>query len=62
MNSEPVARVRASENVTAGARDGRRARKQAPRRAAAYWDPQRPSHEKAIDRLRAQEAVRDPGR
>ncbi|WP_338069616.1 DUF2252 domain-containing protein [Phytoactinopolyspora endophytica] len=59
MSSEPVPRVRASEKVAAGTRDGRRARQQAPRRAAARWDPS-VRQMRAIDRLRAQEAVRDP--
>jgi len=52
-------RVRASANVTADARDGKRARRRAPRRAAARWDP-RSRTEPALARLRAQEAVRDP--
>ncbi|WP_265523185.1 DUF2252 domain-containing protein [Oerskovia flava] len=58
MTGEPVARVRASERVGADADDGRRARRRAPRRSAGLWDPgvRRVS---AIDRLRAQEAVRD---
>jgi uncharacterized protein (DUF2252 family) len=59
MRSELIPRVRASENVAAGIRDGRRARQQAPRRAAARWDPS-VRQMRAIDRLRAQEAVRDP--
>ncbi|MFF2082782.1 DUF2252 domain-containing protein [Nocardia sp. NPDC058176] len=59
MNSEQAVRVRASENVTAGADDGRRARRRAPRRAAAQWDPG-VRHRSALDRLRAQESVRDP--
>ena len=59
MTSESVVRVRAAEGVTADSRDGRRARKRAPRRAAALWDPG-VRDMRAVDRLRAQEAVRDP--
>ena len=59
MTSESVVRDRASETVSADARDGRRARKRAPRRAAAVWDPGT-RQLRALDRLRAQEAVRDP--
>jgi uncharacterized protein (DUF2252 family) len=57
--STPQPRVRASEHVTADRRDGRRARQRAPRRAAAQWDPD-VRQVAALDRLRAQEAVRDP--
>ncbi|MBL7253544.1 DUF2252 domain-containing protein [Paractinoplanes lichenicola] len=59
MTSESVVRVRASESVAADSRDGLRARKRAPRRAAAVWDPG-VRQVRALDRLRAQEAVRDP--
>ncbi|MCM4078159.1 DUF2252 domain-containing protein [Paractinoplanes hotanensis] len=45
--------------MTADYRDGRRARKRAPRRAATLWDPS-VRHLSALERLRAQEAVRDP--
>lgn len=55
----PQPRVRASANLTARASDGHRARKHAPRRAAAHWDA-KSRHVRALDRLRAQEAVRDP--
>lgn len=44
--------------MPADAADGRRARKRAPRRAAAEWDPSR-RRMPALARLRAQEAVRD---
>lgn len=59
MSGALFPRVRASDAVAAVARDGRRARRQAPRRAAAQWDPQ-VRQRSALDRLRAQEAVRDP--
>ncbi|MCO8277714.1 DUF2252 domain-containing protein [Actinoplanes sp. TRM 88003] len=59
MTSESVVRDRSSGTVTADASDGRRARRQAPRRAAGIWDPSR-RQMRALDRLRAQEAVRDP--
>ncbi|GAB2626738.1 hypothetical protein Aab01nite_79580 [Paractinoplanes abujensis] len=59
MTSESAPRVRASATVTADVRDGRRARRRAPRRAAALWDPGA-RRMRALDRLRAQEAVRDP--
>lgn len=55
----PQPRVRASANLTASTSDGHGARKHAPRRAAAHWDP-KSRHDRALDRLRAQEAVRDP--
>jgi uncharacterized protein (DUF2252 family) len=55
----PRPRVRASEHTSAGARAGRRAREQAPRRAAAHWNAE-VRQVRALDRLRAQEAVRDP--
>lgn len=55
----PQPRVRASANLTASASDGHRARQHAPRRAAAHWDP-KSRHVRALDRLRTQEAVRDP--
>nr|BFF10443.1 hypothetical protein GCM10025699_17460 [Microbacterium flavescens] len=51
-------RVRASGRVSADARDGRDARARAPRRAAGSWDSSR-REMPALDRLRAQEAVRD---
>lgn len=57
LPSQP--RVRASEYVSARAPDGRRARRRAPRRAAAHWDAE-VRQVPAVDRLRAQEAVRDP--
>lgn len=59
MTDDRTPRTRASERVAANAQDGRRARRRAPRRAAAAWDP-RIRDRPAIDRLRAQEAVRDP--
>lgn len=59
MSHHPTPRVRASAVAAADARDGRRARKRAPRRAAAPWDA-RVRQKSALDRLRAQEAVRDP--
>lgn len=59
MSHHPTPRVRASAVAAADARDGRRARKQAPRRAAALWDAGA-RQMSALDRLRAQEAVRDP--
>lgn len=59
MSHQLSPRVRASADAAADARDGRRARKQAPRRAAAHWDA-RVRQSSALDRLRAQEAVRDP--
>ena len=59
MNSERLPRVRSSENVSANTQDGRDARSRAPRRGAAVWDP-RVRELRAIDRLCAQEAIRDP--
>lgn len=59
VDSQPMARVRASEHVAADAGDGRRARQRAPRRSAGSWDP-RVRQLSAVDRLRAQEEVRDP--
>ncbi|WP_205650598.1 DUF2252 domain-containing protein [Actinoplanes solisilvae] len=59
MASSSVVRVRASDSVTADARDGRRARKRAPRRSAPLWDPG-VRDMRALDWLRAQEPVRDP--
>lgn len=59
VDGQPIPRVRSSDAVAADARDGRRARKRAPRRAAGQWDP-RVRQSSALDRLRAQEAVRDP--
>lgn len=53
------ARTRSSDTVSADAAEGRRARKRAPRRGAAYWDPA-VREVSALQRLRAQEAVRDP--
>ncbi|WP_460978972.1 DUF2252 domain-containing protein, partial [Pseudactinotalea suaedae] len=58
MSTERLPRVRASENVSADAQAGRDARRRAPRRGSA-WDP-RTRSARAVDRLRAQEAVRDP--
>ena len=57
--SEVAARVRSSGVIAADAAEGRRARRRAPRRAAARWDPG-VRERSALDRLRAQEAVRDP--
>ena len=51
-------RWRATEQVSATAEDGRAARKVAPRRKSAQWDPATRTAP-ALDRLRAQEAVRD---
>ncbi|MFI8524585.1 DUF2252 domain-containing protein [Promicromonospora sukumoe] len=56
---EPLSpRVRASGRVSANADDGRRARQRAPRRAAAHWSAD-VREVRALDRLRAQEPVRD---
>src|SRR5690349_5467047 len=55
----PVPRVRSSDTSVARAHHGKQARKQAPRRAAAHWDAG-VRQVRALDRLRAQEAVRDP--
>ena len=52
-------RSRATAEASADAADGRRARQRAPRRGAAHWDPA-VRHVSALQRLRAQEAVRDP--
>ncbi|GAA4970987.1 DUF2252 domain-containing protein [Pseudonocardia tropica] len=52
-------RTRSSQTVAADAAEGRRARRRAPRRSAAAWDPS-VRERSALDRLRAQEAVRDP--
>lgn len=51
-------RWRASEQVSGTAEDGRAARKAAPRRKSGEWDPAARTAP-ALDRLRAQEAVRD---
>jgi uncharacterized protein (DUF2252 family) len=59
MDDPPDAvRRRASNRVTARAEAGRAARKRAPRRAAS-WHP-RMRETTALERLRAQEGVRDP--
>lgn len=55
----PVPRVRSSEYFVARAHHGKQARRQAPRRKAAHWDAE-VRQVRALDRLRAQEAVRDP--
>ncbi|MGJ9371728.1 DUF2252 domain-containing protein [Nesterenkonia sp. CF4.4] len=59
MNNSASPRVRSTDRTSANAVDGREARKVAPRRAAATWDP-RVRQMSALDRLRAQDAVRDP--
>lgn len=59
MSARPAVPVRSTDRVRADVQDGRRARKRAPRRAAAHWDA-RVRHRRALDRLRDQEAVRDP--
>ncbi|AQA04481.1 hypothetical protein BVC93_20930 [Mycobacterium sp. MS1601] len=58
MTTVPAPRSRAIDIVPQDAADGRRARKRAPRRAAAQWDAGL-RQMSALDRLRAQEAVRD---
>jgi uncharacterized protein (DUF2252 family) len=58
MSVEAQPRARSSGRVSATAQDGRDARKRAPRRRAADWDP-RVRDQRPLDRLRAQEAVRD---
>jgi uncharacterized protein (DUF2252 family) len=61
MSSAPVVagRDRSTGTAAAVAADGRRARRRAPRRTAARWDPA-VRERTALDRLRAQDAVRDP--
>ncbi|WP_277211049.1 DUF2252 domain-containing protein [Isoptericola croceus] len=59
MSAEAQPRARSSDQVSATAQDGRDARKRAPRRRAADWDP-RVRDQRPLDRLRAQETVRDP--
>ncbi|MCW4355447.1 DUF2252 domain-containing protein [Hoyosella sp. YIM 151337] len=51
-------RVRATNRVDADAEAGKSARKRAPRKSSGNWDPSRRTAP-ALDRLRAQEAVRD---
>ncbi|WP_084352532.1 DUF2252 domain-containing protein [Millisia brevis] len=51
-------RWRATDQASATAEDGRAARKVAPRKKSAQWDPSARTAP-ALDRLRAQEAVRD---
>src|SRR5690606_12202464 len=59
MTVEAQPRERSTDKVGATARDGRAARQRAPRRRAADWDP-RVRDQRPVDRLRAQEGVRDP--
>lgn len=58
MDAEQSPRVRASDRASATVEDGRAARGRSPRRAAAHWDAG-VRQARALDRLRAQEAVRD---
>lgn len=51
-------RIRAADYRAAEAAEGRAARKRSPRRAAAHWDSA-VRQTSALDRLRAQEAVRE---
>ncbi|MFV2142779.1 DUF2252 domain-containing protein [Isoptericola sp. G70] len=59
MTVEAQPRERSTDKVGATERDGRAARQRAPRRRAADWDP-RVRDQRPVDRLRAQEGVRDP--